>query len=78
MALGTETRGNPGPQPPASNMFQLVKQKALYPLYPSIYEFLRRYQIWKVTLATIAQTWAQQCLNEHDFCRDISKPLREF
>ncbi|XP_063243864.1 venom allergen 5.02-like isoform X2 [Bacillus rossius redtenbacheri] len=47
VALGLETRGSPGPQPPASNM---------------------RLMTWNVELATLAQSWANQCNFTHDNC----------
>ncbi|KZS11284.1 putative Venom allergen [Daphnia magna] len=52
VAQGLETRGNPGPQPSASNMRQLI---------------------WDEELAVMAQTHAQQCVFEHDTCRDVSR-----
>ncbi|KAI9558015.1 hypothetical protein GHT06_014768 [Daphnia sinensis] len=50
VAQGLETRGNPGPQPSASNMRQLI---------------------WDDELAVMAQTHAQQCVFQHDTCRDV-------
>ncbi|EFX86988.1 hypothetical protein DAPPUDRAFT_312473 [Daphnia pulex] len=50
IAQGLETQGNPGPQPPASNMRELK---------------------WDQELAVMAAAHAQQCVFQHDSCRNL-------
>ncbi|XP_034946940.1 venom allergen 3-like isoform X2 [Chelonus insularis] len=52
VASGKEQRGNPGPQPPATNMKSLM---------------------WDEEVASIAQTWADQCGSGHDQCRNVER-----
>ncbi|XP_046458405.1 venom allergen 3 homolog [Daphnia pulex] len=52
VAQGLETRGSPGPQPPASNMRELQ---------------------WDQELSVMAQAHAQQCVFQHDSCRDVPR-----
>nr|CAD7443043.1 unnamed protein product [Timema bartmani] len=66
VARGLETRGSPGPQPSASNMRKMVSCKE-YTEFPSD---LGDEQNWNDELATIAQTWVNQCMFGHDSCRE--------
>ncbi|XP_023715531.1 venom allergen 3 [Cryptotermes secundus] len=52
VALGQETRGAPGPQPPAANLKKMT---------------------WDDELAAVAQRWSNQCIFEHDSCRDVDR-----
>lgn len=79
IANGKESRGNPGPQPAASAMMELV-EKSKHARYLIIYPGGRRLkrhlfrQIWDDELAVIARRWALQCkLFEKDQCRDVGK-----
>lgn len=60
VAQGLELRGNPGPQPPAANMLQLVIIKNFCLRVRRIQFF---FQEWDDELAEIAQRIADQCFD---------------
>nr|CAD7197568.1 unnamed protein product [Timema douglasi] len=59
VALGKESRGNPGPQPSAANMNKIV-------MY---FRISGKLGSWDDELAGIAQRWVDQCQIDHDSCR---------
>ena len=74
VALGQEKQGNPGPQPAASNMRQLVLyMNVLLLSYIYCIILMEPTKTWDPELAVMAQTHAQQCVFKHDQCRDVSK-----
>ena len=71
VANGLETRGKPGPQPPAANMRELVREIKFSLTCPRITLNYGILQTWDDELATMAQTWAQQC----NFANDIDRSV---
>ncbi|KAK0082524.1 hypothetical protein PV325_010250 [Microctonus aethiopoides] len=59
IASGEETRGKPGPQPPAKNMMELVR--------------LNFKTTWDIELAKVARRWVIQCIPKKDECRDVDR-----
>ena len=72
VANGEEMRGDPGPQPSASNMREIVPSWFIEKIQNPLIRYLF-FQIWDEELATLAQVHAQQCVFEHDTCRDVRR-----
>nr|CAD7573161.1 unnamed protein product [Timema californicum] len=73
VALGKEVKGDPGPQPQASDMMQMRSQPHSYDMRnPVIMVPIHSpTNVWDDELARIAQQWADQCTPVHDDCRNV-------